>query len=283
MANLGVLALAQLQSAVLAADAAARSSEAALHASWPAQATGAQVQRRFAGSVVEVTNAPVGTDPPTVEYVCIPPSAVDPSGAINAALADGQPFSRQTVNAIITGVWQGVLSEVDANGNVVTAGAPLLLNGMPAILLPADNAGSIVARCQQQGIPDYVGTITPSAMAMLERADGTGALRATVWQRQERTPRAITAADAGLLATHVSAMQDGYAMPTVMQMVGMVFPHRGHQGERTVEPFITLVGALAGASVDTARVARMLTAALAARANNERASHLSPGCFLRGR
>ena len=70
-------------------DAAARLSEAALHASWPAQAAGAHVQLRFAGSVVEITNAPVGTDPPTVEYVCIPPSAVDASGAITATLASG--------------------------------------------------------------------------------------------------------------------------------------------------------------------------------------------------
>ena len=168
-----------------------------------------------------------------------------------------------------------VLSEIDADGIVTTAGAPLLLNGMPAILLPAASEGSIVARGQQQGIHDFVGAITPATMAMLERADGTGALRATGWQQQERTPRAITAADAGLLATHVSAMQDGYAMPTVMQMVGMVFPHRGHLGETTVEPFITLVGALAGTNVGAARVARMLTAVLAAHANNAMQGNVS--------
>ena len=268
MVHLGMLALTQLQSAVLAADAAARTSEAALQASWPAQIAGAIVQKRFSGSVVEITHAAIGANPPLVEYVCISPSQVDASGNITATLASGQPFNRLTVNAIISKIWQGVLSELDANGGVSTAGVALLLNGIPAMLLATPNAGSIIARCLQEGIPDFLGTISPATMAMLERADGSGVLSPEGWQTGERAPRTITAADAGLLATHISAMQDGYAMHTVVQMVGMTFPHRGHQGETTVEPLMMLMGALAGAGINAARVARMLTAALAVHANN---------------
>ena len=260
--------MAQLQSTMATADAAATAAERSAVASWPPGADSGFLQERFGRSVVELRWPGQGAAAQTSEYVCILPADIAADGSIGATLAGGQPFERQMVNGVIARVWQGVLSVVDATGQVAAQGPPLLLHGSPAVIFPTpyDNT-SITFRTMMAGVPDLAVSTDASAMAMVERADGSGALAPLTWRQADQARRTITDADAGLLATHLSAMQDGYAVQTVVQMMGVAFPHRGHGGAATVAPIVALLAAMAGVTIDTARLARMLAAALCGRAN----------------